>query len=169
MVDVNLTAPLLLTHRVVPGMLERERGHIVFMSSLAGKLGPAYGESYAATKAGLIGLNQALRSEYRHAPIGFSVVCPGFVGGDGGGMYQRMKEKGIGSNRLIGETTVDKVVDRTVEAIRRDRPETVESGSPVRLPLAINQISPRFAEWMGERSGLNELFRRAAESRGRLG
>jgi short-subunit dehydrogenase len=166
-VDVNFTAPLLLTHRVVPGMLERERGHIVFMSSLGGKLGPAYNESYAATKAGLIGLNQALRAEYRHAPIGFSVVCPGFVGGDGG-MYQRMKEQGIGSNRLLGETTMDKVVDRTVEAIRRDRPETLETGSPVRLILAISQISPRFAEWLGERSGSTELFRRLAESRGRL-
>ena len=51
MVDVNLTAPLLLTHRLVPGMLARERGHVVFISSAAGKLGPAYQEPYAATPA----------------------------------------------------------------------------------------------------------------------
>src|SRR3954453_6637950 len=37
MVDVNLTAPMLLIHRLVPGMLERGRGHVVFISSLAGK------------------------------------------------------------------------------------------------------------------------------------
>jgi short-subunit dehydrogenase len=167
MIDVNLTAPALLTHRVVPGMLERERGHVVFISSLAGKVGPAYNEPYAATKAGLIGLNQSLRAEYRHAPIGFSVVCPGFVAGDG--MYQRMVDEGIGSNRLLGETTTDKVADRVVEAIRRDRPEIIESGSPVRPMLAISQIAPRLAEWLVERLGGTEIFRRAAAARGRIG
>jgi short-subunit dehydrogenase len=64
MVDLNLTAPLSLTHRVVPGMLERGRGHVVFIASVAGKLGPAYQEPYAATKAGLIGRTQSLRAEY---------------------------------------------------------------------------------------------------------
>jgi short-subunit dehydrogenase len=166
MIDVNLTVPMLLTHRLVPGMLERGRGHVVFISSLAGKVGPAYNEPYAATKAGLIGLNQSLRAEYRPSPISFSVICPGFAAGEG--MYQRMVDNGISSNRLLGETTTDKVADRVVEAIRRDQPEIIESGSPVRLTLALSQLSPRLAEWLGERSGGTELFRRAAESRGRL-
>lgn len=167
MVDVNLTAPMLLTHRVVPGMLERGRGHIVFISSLAGKVGPAYNEPYAATKAGLIGLTQSLRAEYLHAPVGFSVVCPGFTAGDG--MYQRMVDEGVSSNRVLGETTTDKVADRVVEAIRRDQPEVLESGSPIRPMLAISQIAPRLAERMVERFGGTEIFRRAAASRGRGG
>lgn len=167
MVDVNLTAPLLLTRRVMPGMLERERGHIVFISSLAGKLGPAYNEPYAATKAGLIGLNQSLRAEYRHAPVGFSVICPGFVAGDG--MYQRMVDEGVHANRLLGETTTDKVADRVVKAIRRDQPEVIVSGSPVRPMLMISQLAPRLAERLMERIGGTELFRRTAASRGRLG
>jgi short-subunit dehydrogenase len=165
-VDVNLTAPLLLTHRVVPGMLERRRGHVVFVASLAGKIGPAYSEPYAATKAGLVGLNQSLRAEYRHAPIGFSVVCPGFVAGDG--MFQRMADEGARSNPLLGETPIDKVADRVVEAIRDDRPETIESGAPVRPLLAVGQVSPRLAEWMVERFGATELFRRVAARRGRI-
>jgi short-subunit dehydrogenase len=167
MVDVNLTAPMLLTHRVVPGMLERGRGHVVFISSLAGKFGPAYNEPYAATKAGLLGLNQSLRAEYSQAPVGFSAVCPGFTAGDG--MYQRMVDEGIGSNRLLGETTTEKVADKVVEAIRHDRPEILESGSPVRPMLALGQIAPRLAERLVERIGGTEIFRRAAESRGRLG
>jgi short-subunit dehydrogenase len=165
-VDVNLTAPMLLAHRVVPGMLERGRGHVVFVSSLAGKVGPAYNEPYGATKAGLIGLNQSLRAEYRRAPVGFSVVCPGFVAGDG--MYQRMVEEGVKSNRLLGETSLDKVADAVVDAIRHDRPEVIKSGSPVRPMLALAQLSPRLAERLVERLGSTEIFRRTAAARGRL-
>lgn len=168
MVDVNLTAPMLLTHRVLPGMLERGRGHVVFVSSLAGKVGPAYNEPYAATKAGLIGLNQSLRAEYADSPVGFSAICPGFVAGDG--MFQRMvDDDGISSNRLLGETDLAKVVDRLVDAVRRDRPEVVESGAPVRPMLALGQLSPRLAERFVAAIGATRIFRRAAESRGRAG
>jgi short-subunit dehydrogenase len=166
MVDVNLTAPLLLTHRVLPGMLARKRGHVVFVSSMGGKVGPAYNEPYAATKAGLIGLNQSLRAEYLHAPVGFSVICPGLVAGEG--MYQRMVDEGIRFNRFLGETTLDKVADRVVDAIRHDRPEAIESGSPIRPMLAIAQLAPRLAERLVERLGGTDAFRRVAESRGRI-
>lgn len=165
MVDVNLTAPMLLTRAVLPGMLERGRGHVVFISSLAGKAGPAYEAPYAATKAGLIGLTQSLRGEYLDGPVGFSVICPGFVAGDG--MYQRNVEQGVTSNRLIGHTTVEKVVDRVISAIREDRPEVVESGSPVRPLLALAQIMPRLGELMMRRIGATDIFRRAAAISGR--
>jgi short-subunit dehydrogenase len=165
MIDVNLTAPLLLTHRLVPGMLSRGRGHVVFVSSVAGKLGPAYNEPYAATKAALVGLTQSLRAEYLKDPIGFSVVCPGFIAGEG--MYQRMVELGFGSNRLMGETTTDKVAVKIVDAIRRDRPEVIESGAPLRPMLALAQIAPRLVERTAPRFGVTELFRRVAVARGR--
>ncbi|HSZ69345.1 MAG TPA: SDR family NAD(P)-dependent oxidoreductase [Solirubrobacteraceae bacterium] len=164
-IDVNLTAPLLLTHRLLEGMLARGRGHVVFISSAAGKAGPAYQEPYAATKAGLIGLTQSLRAEYRDAPVGFSVVCPGFIAGDG--MYQRMVEEGFKSNRLIGETTVAKVVERTIDAIRRDLPEVIETGAPLRPALALGQLAPGLAERLAPRFGVTELFRRVAVARER--
>ena len=166
MVDLNLTVPLLLTHRVVPGMLSRGRGHVVFMASLAGKLGPPYSEPYAATKAGLVGLTQSLRAEYLKAPVGFTVVCPGFVAGDG--MYQRLADQGFTSNRLIGETTIEKVTAKVVDAIRRDRPEVVESGAPIRPLLALGQLAPRLMERAVPALGVTELFRRIASHRDRL-
>lgn len=165
MIDLNLTVPLLLTHRVIPGMLERGRGHVVFISSLAGKLGPAYSEPYAATKAGLVGLNQSLRAEFLDAPIGFSVVCPGFVAGDG--MYQRMVEQGVRSNRLMGWTKVERVAERTIDAIRRDRPEVIESGAPIRPILALAQLAPRTVERTVPRFGVTKIFRDTAVARGR--
>jgi short-subunit dehydrogenase len=167
MVDLNLTAPMLLAHRVLPGMLARRRGHVVFISSLGGKVGPAYDEPYAATKAGLIGLNQSLRAEYRREPVGFSVVCPGFIAGEG--MYQRMLDHGFRSSRLVGETSIEKVTDAVVRAIRRDLPEVIESGAPIRPALAIAQLAPRLAERVAPLYGVNELFRRTALARGRGG
>jgi short-subunit dehydrogenase len=165
MVDVNLTAPLLLTHRLTPGMLERGRGHVVFIASMAGKVGPAFNEPYAATKAGLVGLTQSLRAEYLEVPVGFSVVCPGFIAGDG--MYARMVEDGHHSNRMMGETTPEKVAEAVVRAIREDRAELLESGSPIRPMLALGALAPGLVERVAPRFGVTELFRRVAVSRGR--
>ncbi|MFE5705043.1 SDR family NAD(P)-dependent oxidoreductase [Rhodococcus koreensis] len=166
MVDVNLTAPLLLTRRALPGMLDRGRGHVVFVSSLAAKIGPAYCAPYAATKAGLIGLTQSLRAEYAGAPVGFSVVCPGFIAGDG--MYQRMTERGIRAGRMAGETSTDKVAATVIRAIRRDLPDVVESGAPIRPLLALAQIAPGLAERVAARFGATAMFRRLSEDRGRV-
>jgi short-subunit dehydrogenase len=165
MIDLNLTAPLLLTHRLVPGMLARGHGHVVFISSAAGKIGPAYGEPYAATKAGLIGLTQSLRGEYFDAPVGFSVVCPGFTAGDG--MYQRMLDQGFKSSRMAGETTTARVTKAVVNAVRRDLPEVMVTGGPIRPMLALSQLAPRTFERLARRSGVDELFRQLAASRGR--
>ncbi|HTB49932.1 MAG TPA: SDR family NAD(P)-dependent oxidoreductase [Solirubrobacteraceae bacterium] len=166
MVDVNLTAPLLLTRRLTPGMLERGRGHVVFISSVAGKVGPAFNEPYAATKAGLVGLTQSLRAEYLEAPVGFSVVCPGFIAGDG--MYARMAEAGHRSNRIMGETTTEKVAEAVVRAIREDKAEIVESGAPIRPMLALAQLAPGLVERLSPRFGVTELFRKVAADRGRI-
>jgi short-subunit dehydrogenase len=166
MIDVNLTAPMLLTRRLAPGMLARGRGHVVFISSIAGKFGPAYQASYAATKAGLIGLTQSLRAEHLNAPVGFSVVCPGFIAGDG--MYQRMVEQGFKSNRLMGETSVGKVTERVIGAIRDDRPEVIEAGAPLRPLLALAQLAPRLIERATPHVGVTELFRGVAAARERV-
>jgi short-subunit dehydrogenase len=165
MVDVNLTAPLLLTHRVTPGMLERGRGHVVFIASVAGKIGPAFDEPYAASKAGLIGLTQSLRAEYLNAPVGFSVVCPGFIAGDG--MYARMLQEGHRSNRLMGETTTEKIAAAVVRAIHQDRAEIIETGAPLRPMLALAQLAPGLVERVAPRFGITELFRKVAFARGR--
>ena len=166
MVDVNLTAPLLLTHRLTPGMLERGRGHVVFISSMAGKVGPAFNEPYAATKAGLVGLTQSLRAEYLDAPVGFSVVCPGFIAGDG--MYERMVKEGHRSNRMMGETTPEKISDAVVRAIRENKAEMIESGAPVRPMLAVAQVAPGLGERVAPKFGITGWFRRVAVARGRV-
>jgi short-subunit dehydrogenase len=162
-ININLTAPLLLTHRIVPGMLARGGGHVVFMSSVAGMLGPAYQEPYAASKGALVSLTQSLRVEYMDSPVGFSVICPSFVKGDEG-MYQRMLDEGF---RARSHTTATKVVDAVIDAIRRDAPLVIEAGMPLRPVLALNELAPRVVERLTRRFGVTDLFQRMALARGR--
>ncbi|MHB1810695.1 MAG: SDR family NAD(P)-dependent oxidoreductase, partial [Solirubrobacteraceae bacterium] len=120
---------------------------------------------YAATKAGLVALTQSLRAEHAGAPVGFSVVCPGFTAGEG--MYQRMAQDGHRSNRLLGETSTQRVAEAVLRAIRDDVPEIIESGAPIRPMLALQQIAPRLAERLASRFGVTRLFEAVATQRGR--
>jgi protein-disulfide isomerase-like protein with CxxC motif len=97
--------------------------------------------------------------------VSFSSVRPGFVAGDG--MYQRMVEEGVSSNRIIGATTVEKIADDVLNAVRRDLPEVVDTGAPIRPVLALSQLAPRTTERLVTRIGLDRMFERTAELRGR--
>ncbi|HXD70808.1 MAG TPA: SDR family NAD(P)-dependent oxidoreductase, partial [Gaiellales bacterium] len=79
LVQVDLTAAVELTRALLPGMLERGRGHVVSVGSVAGHAGGRGEAVYAACKAGLAAFAEALRQEHRDAPVGFSVVIPGAV------------------------------------------------------------------------------------------
>jgi len=63
LVTVNLTAPMELTRLLVPGMLDRGRGRLVFVSSIAGVTGVPREAVYAATKAGLVTFAESLAYE----------------------------------------------------------------------------------------------------------
>lgn len=73
-IAVNLTAPLLLAQAFLPGMRERRWGRIINMSSRAGRTYTAPASpSYAATKAGIVGLTRSMAGEY--APYGITCNC----------------------------------------------------------------------------------------------
>ncbi len=79
LIAVNLAAPIRLTRVLVPGMVERGRGHVVFVASIAGATGVRHEAVYAATKAGLIYFADSLRYELAGSGVGVSVVLPGVV------------------------------------------------------------------------------------------
>lgn len=160
MVAVNLTAPLLLTRDAVRSMTAHGGGHVVFMSSLAGKLGTPFNEPYSATKAGLVGLTQSLRAEYFGTSVGFSVVSPGFVGG--AGMYARMEEAGAAAPSLARATSPEDVSRAVIRAIRGNLPEVIVSTKPMRPVLALAVLAPRLGERFFRRAGTDEVFRRMA-------
>jgi hypothetical protein len=81
-VDVNLTAAIMVHRAFLPGMLARGWGHFVNIASAAGYLGTPYMAPYNASKWGLIGFTESLRlemSELGIRGIGFTLICPSYV------------------------------------------------------------------------------------------
>jgi len=75
----NLLAPIELTRALLPGMLERRRGAIVFIASIAGHIGLPGSALYSTTKFGLRGFASALRREVKRQGISVTIVSPGFI------------------------------------------------------------------------------------------
>jgi short-subunit dehydrogenase len=115
---VNLEAPVELAHSLLPGMLERGEGHLVFISSLQGKVALPRSSVYTATKFGLRGLALSLREDLAGTGIGASVVLPGFIRDAG-----MLADSGIKTPAALGTCSPGEVGEGVVEAIERDRAE----------------------------------------------
>ncbi|HEY7268232.1 MAG TPA: SDR family oxidoreductase [Dehalococcoidia bacterium] len=162
-IDINLRGTMHLTWMALPGMLERRRGHIVNMASLAGKAGPAFGEPYGATKAGMIGFTQSLRGSYQSEGVSASAICPGFVDT---GMYAAAREERPNAPKpATGVATGEQVGAAVVKAIRQDLPEVIVNPMPVRPLLALYGIAPGITERLTHLVDSNKMFREQAEMR----
>src|SRR5262249_54184353 len=143
--DVNLLAPMSLIRQAVPGMIERGRGHVVNMASLAGRISPAYMSTYGLTKAALLALPQSLRAEHHEAPVGFSAIGPGFI--RGAGMVEPLVEAGTEFTSTVPLTPPELVGAAVVRAIRKDLPDvTFVHRRPIRAVLAMYAVAPRLTE-----------------------
>ena len=159
-VRVNLLATMILSWMVIPGMLERGRGHIVNISSLAAKTGAPCSEPYIAAKAGVIGFTESLRAEYRGTGVSASVICPGFIET---GIYKRLvEETGFEAPRAFGRSSPEAVGRAVVDAITKDRPEIIVNPGPTRLLTSIAELSPSFGASIVRISGIAQWFRNVA-------
>ena len=77
--DTNLKGVYLCSRAVAPQMIQRKSGHIINISSLAGKNAQAGGGVYFASKWGLQGLTYCMAEDLRQHGIRVSVICPGSV------------------------------------------------------------------------------------------
>jgi len=79
MIDTNVKGPLYVSRAVVPGMVERGRGHVVNMGSTAGEMTYPNGAVYCATKAAERAINDGLRQDLLGTPVRVTTVDPGMV------------------------------------------------------------------------------------------
>jgi len=79
MIDTNIKGLLYVTRSVVPGMVERGRGHIINLGSTAAIMSYGNGAVYCATKAAVHSINDSLRQDVLGTPVRVTCVDPGMV------------------------------------------------------------------------------------------
>ena len=139
-----LTAVCGLTHRVLPGMVERRFGRIVNVASLAGLLPGAAGHTlYAATKGFLVKFSQSLHLENLATGVHASALCPGFTYSefhDVNGTREQVSQS-LPSWLWLG---ADEVAAAGYEAAEANRPVCVP-GAPNKAIAVIAKLIPD--EW----------------------
>ncbi len=112
MIDINLHGVILGMKLALARMVPRDRGHIVNISSQAGKFGAPGGATYSATKHAVVGLTEAVRGELRlmDAHIDMSYVMPFVVNTELG--------SGLGEARGLHVLQPSEVADAIVEALQ---------------------------------------------------
>jgi dehydrogenase/reductase SDR family member 7B len=105
LIETDLIAPIALTQAILPRMAAKGGGHIVAISSVAGRVGPVLRTGYAAAKHGLIGYCDALRAEVETAyGIKVTTILPGSV------------RTRVAANALQGDGSVRGVSDANIDA-----------------------------------------------------
>jgi short-subunit dehydrogenase len=133
-------------------MVARRSGHIVFMSSLAGKVGPARGSVYSATKFGLRGFAQSLREDLRPSGVGVSAIFPGFV--RDAGLFH---DSGAKVPPWVGTSAPDEVADAVLRAIVENRGEVDVAPLGMRAGTKVAGLAPDLAASVQRRLGAQRI------------
>jgi short-subunit dehydrogenase len=135
---VNLLAVVDLTHRLLPGMLVRDRGGVLNVASLSGYQGTPFQGTYGGTKAFLLQWSNALHMEVAHTHVAITALCPGvtdteFFEAAGYRHLGRFMERRMPSAR---------VARAGLAALSRGRMEVVP-GALNKAVVAVQRLVPR--------------------------
>lgn len=120
MMTVNVIAPMQLTKLLLPSMMKRRSGHLIFLGSQAGKVATPKASIYAASKHAIIGYTNALRMEVAAFDIKVTTINPGPIDtpfldlADETGTYRTS----LGRHLLTVETVVNAVVKTIGKPVR---------------------------------------------------
>jgi short-subunit dehydrogenase len=156
--DVNLRAPMHLARVLVPHMTQRGSGHLVFISSLSGKMASAGASVYNATKFGLRGFSFALNEELRGTGVGATTVFPGFI--RDAGMFA---DTGVKLPRGVGSRTPDDVAQAVIRGIEKNLAEVDVAPRSLSYGARMFGVAPRLVAGINRRLGSDPLADAIAE------
>ena len=142
MVDINIHGVILGTKLALERMIPRDRGHIVNISSQAGKFGAPGGATYSATKHAVVGLTEAVRGELRlmGSNIDVTYVMPAVVNTELG--------SGLGAVRGIPNLEPAEVADSIVDALQHQVVDVWVPKSAKRTSQIISLLPRQLSEGM---------------------
>ena len=159
--QINAIAPIAVTRRLLPAMIERDRGHIVNIASAAGILGAPRLSVYSATKAAMIAFDESLRLEIREVSKGkikTTVICPYFIDTD---MFAGVKTRWP---FLLPILRKENVVDRIVAAIAGDQARVIMPKF-VMLAYLLRPLPVAAYDWLAAFFGITQAMDTFAERR----
>ena len=155
--DVNFLAAVRMTRAFAPILIERQ-GHVVNISSLAGKVAPRYLGAYPASKFPLTAYSQQLRLELGPQGLHVLLACPGPILRDGAEPRYADKSAGLpesaqqpAAGAKLRGIDPEWLAQRIVAACERREPELIVPWK-VRVLLMLAQISPKLGDWLLLRS-----------------
>jgi short-subunit dehydrogenase len=77
LIQVNVTASVVLARLLLPGMVERDHGGLLTVASMAAYQAAPYQSAYAGSKAFLLNFSDGLHQEYKHTRVAITALCPG--------------------------------------------------------------------------------------------
>jgi short-subunit dehydrogenase len=140
MLQVNFLGTVYWTKAVLPHMVARRRGWVVFMASVAGKIGVPVESAYAASKFAMVGLAEALALEVEDAGVHVLTVCPGAIHTDFFGPEELARMSPAAKRTMIEP---EPVIEAVMRALRRGAHEvTVPRG--IAAAYLVRAIAPGF-------------------------
>ena len=153
--EVNLRAPIVLARALLPAMLARASGHLLFVSSLGGKAPTPGASIYNASKAGLRAFAAGLRADLHASGVGVSAVFPGFI--RDAGMFA---DAGVQLPPGVGTRTPADVARAVAGAIEHDRGEVDVAPLHVRAGVVFASVAPELATNISRRLGSDQIAQR---------
>jgi len=164
MMDVNFMGTFYGARAALPHFRARQRGHLIFISSIVGRRGIPHMSGYSATKCAQAGFAESLRSEFVGTDIHVSVVFPVSTDTEFKGAMER--EFGQRVSGLGPKQPVEAVARSIVACVRRPRAEVYPHGTSRALAI-LNALAPAFTDNLVRRYGRRRLVvPTAAERRG---
>jgi len=140
MMRVNYLGTLRFTKALLPGMVTRGRGSLVFVASVAGKIATPDETAYSASKFAMIGLAQSLSLEVEDAGVHVLVVCPGVIRTP---FFDDEALARMPPVSLRSMTDVEGLVDAIVDALARGKREVTYPRS-IAAAYVVQAIAPGF-------------------------